>query len=52
MPQNNNQGFWKRKPEECQNGYVSRRDLAPVMGTPGDLEIALKGVEPKKTGCA
>jgi hypothetical protein len=35
-----------------QNGYVSRSDLAPVMGAPGDLEIALKGVEPRKSGCA
>jgi len=35
-----------------QNGYLSRRDLAPVTGAPGDLELALKGVEPRRTGCA
>ncbi|MEA2989260.1 MAG: hypothetical protein QOG83_1971 [Alphaproteobacteria bacterium] len=34
-----------------QNGYVSRKDLTPVMGPPGDLELALQGVEPRRTGC-
>jgi hypothetical protein len=33
-------------------GYLSRRDLEPVMGRPGDLEVALSGVEPKRAGCA
>ena len=35
-----------------QNGYVLRRDLAPGMGAPGDLEVALKGVGSKRMGCA
>jgi hypothetical protein len=35
-----------------QGGYLSRRDLSPVMGAPGDLDIALKGVEPRRSGCA
>ena len=35
-----------------QHGYLSRQDLAPVMGPPGDLELALSGVEPKRKGCA
>jgi hypothetical protein len=34
------------------DGYLSRRDLAPVLGPPGDLELALRGAEPKRTGCA
>jgi hypothetical protein len=34
------------------DGYLSRRDLAPVLGPPGDLEMALHGVEPKRAGCA
>jgi hypothetical protein len=33
-------------------GYLSRRDLEPVMGRPGDLDVALSGVEPKRAGCA
>jgi hypothetical protein len=35
-----------------QGGFLSRRDLSPVMGAPGDLEVALKGVEPRRSGCA
>jgi hypothetical protein len=34
------------------DGYLSRRDLTPVMGPPGDLEKALRGLEPRKAGCA
>jgi hypothetical protein len=32
-------------------GYLRRRDLAPVLGPPGDLELALRGVEAKRDGC-
>jgi hypothetical protein len=34
------------------DGYLSRGDLAPVLGPPGDLDLALRGVEPKRAGCA
>jgi hypothetical protein len=34
------------------DGYLSRADLAPVLGPPGDLDLALRGVEPKRAGCA
>jgi hypothetical protein len=34
------------------DGYLSRSDLAPVLGPPGDLELALRGVESKQAGCA
>jgi len=34
------------------NGYLSRSDLAPVLGPPGDLDLALRGAEPRRTGCA
>ena len=34
------------------NGYLSRSDLAPVLGPPGDLDLALRGAEPKRAGCA
>jgi hypothetical protein len=33
------------------DGYLSRRDLEPVMERPGDLDTALSGVEPKRAGC-
>jgi hypothetical protein len=34
------------------DGYLLRRDLASVLGPPGDLDLALRGVEPKRAGCA
>jgi Na+-transporting methylmalonyl-CoA/oxaloacetate decarboxylase gamma subunit len=34
------------------DGYLSRHDLQPVLGSPGDLDLALRGVEPKRAGCA
>jgi hypothetical protein len=34
------------------NGYLSRADLAPVLGPPGDLDLALRGAEAKRAGCA
>jgi hypothetical protein len=34
------------------NGYLTRRDLAAMSGgMPTDLELALRGVEPKRKGC-
>jgi hypothetical protein len=32
-------------------GYLARRDLEPVLGPPGDLDVALRGVEPRRAGC-
>ena len=34
------------------NGFLSRSDLAPVLGPPGDLDLALRGAEPRRVGCA
>jgi hypothetical protein len=35
------------------NGYLARRDLAGTFGgLPGDLDVALRGVEPLRNGCA
>jgi hypothetical protein len=34
------------------DGYLSHRDLEPVLGPPGELGPALRGVEPKRAGCA
>jgi hypothetical protein len=34
------------------DGYLSSRDLRPVLGPPGDLDVALRGVEPRRAGCA
>jgi hypothetical protein len=33
-------------------GYLSRRDLAPVLGSSGDLDRALRAAEPRRAGCA
>ena len=33
------------------NGYLPRRDLIAAAGRPSDLEVALRGVEPKQKGC-
>jgi Na+-transporting methylmalonyl-CoA/oxaloacetate decarboxylase gamma subunit len=34
------------------DGYLSRRDLAPVLGPQRDLELKLQGVVARKAGCA
>jgi hypothetical protein len=34
------------------DGYLSRRDLEPVLGPPGDLDLVLRGVEPNRANCA
>jgi Na+-transporting methylmalonyl-CoA/oxaloacetate decarboxylase gamma subunit len=33
------------------DGYVSPRDLKPVLGPPGDLDASLRGVEARRVGC-
>jgi Na+-transporting methylmalonyl-CoA/oxaloacetate decarboxylase gamma subunit len=33
------------------DGYLSRRDLAPVLGPRSDLELKLQGVVARKAGC-
>jgi hypothetical protein len=34
------------------DGYLSQRDFSSVFGLPGDLETRLRGVEPRRDGCA
>jgi len=34
------------------DGYLSQRDFSSVFGMPGDLEAQLRGVEPRRAGCA
>jgi hypothetical protein len=34
------------------DGYLAKRDLSSGFGTLGDLDTALRGVEPRRSGCA